>query len=55
MACHGRLFRCLKRSHSGYKAFATAFSCALFVYDRDDHAAVTSVLEEKQLAFDVAL
>ena len=50
-----RLFRCLKRSHSGYKAFATAFGRALFVYDQDDYAAVTSVLEKKQSTFDAAL
>ena len=50
-----QLFRCLKRSHSGYKAFATAFSRALFVYDQDDYAAVTSVLEKKQSTFDAAL
>lgn len=50
-----RLLRCLKRSHSGYKSVATAFSRALFVYDKDDHAAVSLMLSHKGTTFDAAL
>jgi hypothetical protein len=49
-----RLLRQLSRTHSGYKAFARAFSEVLLVRDASDEAAVKAVLARKNVSWQVA-
>jgi hypothetical protein len=50
-----RLLRLLSKSHSAYKAFAFAFSQAIFIYDRNDREAVEAILDKHNLTWDYAL
>lgn len=50
-----RLFRCLHKRHSAFRAFAHDFSEAIFIRDRDDEAAVQRVLESKGVDWNYAI
>ena len=50
-----RLLCLLSEDHSAYKAFAFAFSQAIFVYDKDDHAAVEAELKKHNITWKFAL
>ncbi|KAG6818808.1 hypothetical protein H0H93_001463 [Arthromyces matolae] len=50
-----RLLRLLSKKHSGFKAFARAFSETLLVRDEDDVAAVAAVYEQRGYNWESAL
>jgi hypothetical protein len=50
-----RLLRLLLQDHSAFKAFAFAFTQAIFVYDKDDKAAVEKFLQSHSMTWDHAL
>jgi len=50
-----RLLRLLPERHSAYKAFAIAFTQAIFVYDKDDRAAIEAALKKHNVTWEYAL
>jgi hypothetical protein len=47
--------RLLSQDHSAFKAFAFAFTQAIFVYDKDDRAAVEKVFQSHNITWEYAL